>query len=186
MSKTVCCAVLVVAAVSSIARADPGTDDDSKSELAATALSAGGTLAGAALLTGAIANADSASTYHAAFPELLGAGLVALAVGPSLGRWYAHDRATKGLVLRSIGLGGVAAGFAMYQTGVVGAIFGGNPAMLVGGLAVGAASIGLVVAGTAMDLWGAHESVRRYNARIMLAPMVTPHGGTGLAVVGTF
>ena len=185
MSKTACCAVLVLA-TSSIARADTTTDDASKSELVATTLSVGGTLAGAALLTGAIAGADFASPYHAAFPELLAGGIAGLALGPSIGRWYAHDHATKGLVLRSIGLGGVAAGFAMYQTGIVGAIFGGNPGMLAGGLVVGAASIGLVVAGTAIDIWGAHDSVRRFNRTLAVAPMITPHGGNGLAVVGTF
>ncbi len=187
MSKTLLCAVLAVTAMSSIARADSA---DSKSELAATALSAGGTLAGGLMLTGAIAGADSSSAYHAEFPELLVGGLAGLAVGPSLGRWYAHDGSKKGLVLRGVGLAGVAAGFAMYQNGVAGVIFGGSPVTLVGGLAVGGASVGMLVAGTAIDIWGAHDSVRRYNRShgidVALAPMVTPHGGNGLAVVGTF
>lgn len=187
MSKTFLCAVVAVTAMSSIARADDG---DSKSELAATALSAGGTLAGGLMLTGAIAGADSGSAYHAAFPELLAGGLAGLAVGPSLGRWYARDGSKKGLVLRTVGLAGLAAGFAMYQNGVAGAIFASSPVTLIGGLAIGGASVGVLVAGTAMDIWGAHSSVRRYNRShgidVALAPMVMPHGGNGLAVVGTF
>jgi hypothetical protein len=128
-----------ILALSSIAHADT-TDEDSKSELAATAMSVGGTLAGAGLTTVARTNGD----YRA---------------GGALGYW-------------------------MFATGV---FF--NPATAGAGIILGGGGIGMLITGTAIDLWGAHASVRRYNHAhsidISVAPLVTPRA-SGLALVGTF
>jgi hypothetical protein len=180
MSKVLLCAVL---ALSSIAHADTA-DEDSKSELAATAMSVSGTLAGAGLTTLALTNGDYRAPLHDEIYELLGAGLVTLAIAPSLGRWYAHDTAKTGLVLRTLGIAGGALGYWMFATGI---FF--NPATAGAGIILGGGGIGMLITGTAIDLWGAHASVRRYNHAhsidISVAPLVTPRA-SGLALVGTF
>ncbi len=175
-------AVLTLVLVAATAHADTGDSSSDRSEVVATTLSIAGTLAGPALIVGATACCDgpSATTpYYRDFWPMMGAGVAAMTIGPSLGEWYAGKAWSRGLAVRVVGGGVLAIGASMFVQNV----FSDGNGADAGALLVLAGG-GAIVAGTGLDIWDAHTAVREHNARRKLA--VVPTANRGLAVVGTF
>ena len=158
--------------LTSTARAD---EPDDKSPTGALLLSSTGTLA--AYLT-FIRAVDATGSSRDLQIGLSAAAWIAL---PSLGHLYAHDWLSKGLVIRTLGLAGIALG--ARQT------CEDDPC---GGDFLIIASLGAVITGTIWDLASAPSAADEYNAshaRATLAPAVlTPPSGpvVGLGISGTF
>ena len=154
--------------------ASPALAEERKSENAAFALSAGGTLVSAGLVAYAAHRApdDAADTY-------LAAGAVALAVTPTLGHWYAGDYVTLGLGARVVGGAAIYLGHRMASCGGDCSSDGGTALMVFGA--------GAVIAGALWDVATASRAAQTWNARhyLALTPTVTP-GGAGLSFGGSF
>jgi len=190
MTKAACLSITIALFLSGVAHADPGTQDQDKSESVAIGLSTAGTLVGPALIGAAWAYGErSDSALHPALWPMLITGSAAAILGPSLGEWYAGQRYTRGLAIRLAG----------------GALLGGGAAMLAGlddtgdrKFEVGEGGVGVLLAiaggaavaiGSLIDIHDAPAAVRDHNrtrVRIGVAPTAIGHRGQGLALVGTF
>jgi hypothetical protein len=115
---------------------------------------------------------------------LVGAGMVSTLFAPTIGHWYAHRTATRGLGLRAGGAAAILVGVALvpvceetcgdgYSAALALLLFGGSA---------------LYIAGTIDDVATAHRTARSYNARDhLIAPIVNPSTGSiGLAFTGRF
>jgi hypothetical protein len=160
-------ALALTVALTTTARAD---DPDDKSPTGATLLTSTGTVA--AFVT--FVRADGS-------PRSLAVSAAAWIALPSLGHWYAHDWVSKGLVLRTIGVAGIALGAAQTCED--------DPC---GGDFLILASIGVLLTGAIWDIassWSAADEYNAARAHTTLAPTVlTPPSGPvlGLGFSGTF
>lgn len=104
-------------------------------------------------------------------------GNLAFLAGPSVGHWYAGERITPGLVLRTAGAAAI--GLMVWQHPHCADEGCGPEILAVAGI------LGLVGTGMAWDLLTLPRSIRRANhrAQLQLAPLIT-HGATGLILVG--
>lgn len=160
----------------------PATSPPQRSPETATLLAVGGTAAGWGLLFAGAGLNSSPAVF---------AGMAGIAVGPSLGHFYAGER-NRGLATMGIRF----AGEALMMLGAIGALAGAfcsddcpkndwaGPVLLGGAIAVAGATI--------YDVADAHRAVERQaRARTLVvtpAPVVAPSGAMapGLAVAGTF
>jgi hypothetical protein len=135
-------------------------------------ITAGSFTAGAA--TAALGSDSSDGRLRAASGCL---GITTMMLAPSVGHWYVDDWFTIGLGMR-LGSGVAVTALAINDPHLehMGTIFG-----LVGAVA-------LWETGTIWDLVTLPRAVRRYNHahQVMLAPLVTSRGATGLSVGATF
>jgi hypothetical protein len=165
-------AVVFTVALTATARAD---EPDDKSPTGAILLSSTGTLAAYLTFVRAVDATDSSRDLR------IGISAAAWIALPSLGHWYAHDWVSKGFVIRTLGLAGIALG--ARQT------CEDDPC---GGDFLVIASIGAVITGTIWDIASAPSAADEYNAshaHATLAPAVlTPPSGpvVGLGINGTF
>lgn len=165
-------AFVFTVALTTTARADEPND---KSPTGAILLSSTGTLAAYLTFVHAVDATDSSRDLR------IGISAAAWIALPSLGHLYAHDWLSKGLVIRTLGLAGIALG--TRQT-CEDAPCGGDFLII--------ASIGAVITGTIWDLASAPSAADEYNAshaHTTLAPAVlTPPSGpvVGLGINGTF
>ena len=190
--------IAVVVVATAVAHADPPGlttptltpphEAHRKSVATALALAIGTTAVGAGLLFAA--DRENATAQFNAGPEFLlisgGAGVL---VGPSLGRIYAHDPWSWGLLIRTVGFAAYAGGGALSGTcnvgpGSPGGSYGCNspPIAIAGGI--------VYVVGSLLEIESTPDAVERYNRRhgmidVGVAPVVAPGGrGGGLGVVG--
>ena len=166
-----------------------------RSESTATALAVGGSLLGPVLVATAIMEGDSADNpLHAAFWPMFVAGGASVVLGPSIGNWYAGKVGSTGLNLRLGGAVVAAAGTAMMLDGFRVLDHRGNGAEFTAGAVVGVAGLGVIAAGTVLDVLGASDAAAVFNREhhgmhVALAPLVLRAGNaheTGLAMMGTF
>lgn len=150
-------------------------EPDDKSPTAALLLSSTGTLAAYLTFVRAVDATDSSRDLR------IGLSAAAWIALPSLGHWYAHDWMTKGLVIRTLGLAGIALGA---QQSCEDEPCGGDFLII--------ASIGAVITGTLWDIASAPSAADEYNAahaHATFSPAVlTPPSGPvfGLGLSGTF
>ncbi len=165
--------VLMIAILARTAHAD-SSDDGSKSEALALGLAIGGTAIGPSLVMLAFDNDAYDTRLHAEYVPIMITGCAAIVLGPSLGNVYAGKLWSTGLGLRLAGgavLGaGVASLYDPYSTE-------GDRVLLIAG-------IGLLVAGTALDLRDSVITTRAHNRAFVIAPLVGPI--SGLSVAGSF
>jgi hypothetical protein len=170
------------------ARADEPAGDG-KSEVLATSLSLGGTLAGAALVAGAYSRELGAPAHDQVVP-LLVTGSALLVVGPSFGNWYARKAWSTGLGLRLAGAGAIGLGGVVVAATLSDSDSGGQTVAVT----LAAAGAAAFVTGTVLDIIAAPRAVRRYNEahaarRLSIAPVIARGGSvehTGFAIAGTF
>jgi hypothetical protein len=162
---------------------------DARSERVAVALSAGATAASWGLTIGAgfIGAGDPEASDRALQVRagLMLTGMAGALIGPGLGHWYGGEGIlTRGLALRAGG-GAIAllgTAIAFDQCPLTSASESCTPTA---SLAIVAAGIALVAAGTIDDIVTAPRSARRHNRRLELAPVAT-HRSAGLALGGRF
>ena len=198
-------AVIAVAALPSVATAQPGiaipmrpvdpaSHPGAKSESTAFALSLGGTLASYAgfalalkLLEDADDDDDEASDDHAGQQALFLVAAAGTWVGPSLGHWYTGKVFTRGLGFRAAaaGTGLVAAMWALSECGILedNCENSGGPTVLL------ISAAGLWIWGTVDDIATAGAGVREYNrglvSDVAVVPIVRSDGGS-VALTGRF
>ena len=171
-------AVLVLALVTATAHAEPPSLTptvpdavDDKSPAVALALSAGTTLAGIGMMAAGDGNRSAGLTT---------AGLVAFAIGPTVGHAYAGHLFNPGLGVRALGaVAGVAGAVTILACGLDechGGSADAGVALLYGGGA-------LIAAGSLYEIVTAPRAATEHNRRLHLA-IVPARGGLGLA--GTF
>ena len=178
--------LVVLATLVTRAHAQPVVDDlDQKSEPMAVALSAGVPLAGLAL---------GATAYELRSTPLALVALGAVVLGPSSGRWYAHDADYGHLVARSIGATSIIAGAAAIGWDTSCDLHCGS----LGGVPVAVFGLGLVAQGAALvlgsaihDVIATDRVVDRWNHdhAIQLAPIASSASGhrtTGVVLEGRF
>jgi hypothetical protein len=166
-------ALVILALLASTAHAD----EVSKSPATALALSAGGTAASVAALIYA-SSRDTAPEANTV--AVLGLG--GLLVTPSLGHWYAGEKASTGLLIRAGGGAIVLAAALMALECRANNTCDDRPT---GALLIGGAT--WILVGAIWDVATAPRAARRWNARhaVSIVPTVTP-AGAGLAVGGAF
>jgi hypothetical protein len=157
------------------------SEDDTKSETAATWLSIGGT---AAAYVGLAESTRITDNSHGATSRgLIAADVAGLLVLPSLGQFYADDWHPTGLAIRAAGLAAIVVG-AKSEDAACGDGF--CPTMLL--VLVGVLT---VATGTIYDIGMAGESAHAYNRahRVSIAPTVlNPPSGPvmGIGMGGEF
>jgi hypothetical protein len=188
--KTFLGSVLVASVLATtVAHADPAPGDDVKSEAVATELALGATVAGAAMMIGAVATDPMESSRHGASVPLGVTGATLLLLGPSFGHWYAHKAYSKGLLIR--GIGGATFGLGMFGYALDHSFQGNTDRSLPMVAVVGAA---VFLGGALLDIAQARDAVRSYNRehagmQLSIAPTVVRSGGgaqPGVGIVGRF
>lgn len=162
------------------------TDTAEVSARTALGLSVGVTLAGAGLV-GLGWHALNSGSAPGAVPEvLLGAGVAAVGLGPTVGHWYAGRVMTRGLATRLAGTAVALGGAALLI--VDSACDHCDHADVAPGDVLMGLGIAAIVVGTVDDIVSAPGAARRKNAaerRVTVTPTLSP-GRAGLAVAGTF
>jgi len=166
-------------------RAAAETDRPPKSRATAYWLALGTTLAGTSLLASGLVIAPFAHAGPLATDTIVGLGVAAIAIGPSLGSLYAHQPWNSGLGMR---LGGLAA------FGIGGALElacsnARGDACDVGGRTFMALGAITYVVGSIYEIATSGRAVDRYNREHALAVTVlrgSDGTGAGLAIRGRF
>ncbi len=166
-----------------------------KNPMIALALSAGTTVIGGGLLITAAALEEPQSDFkkNSALLGLMGGGIVAVLVGPTLGHVYAGDAWNRWLRLRLLGAGGVVAGGLIAGASANGDACGfpgtscssaQTAAFGLGILLVAGGAISYIV-GMGAEIGSAPRAADRYNRQLSIAPLATTQA-LGLALAGTF
>ena len=165
-------ALVVIVVLTTTAHAD---EPDDKSPTGALVLSSVGTLAAYLTFVGGVDAHDSSRDLR------IGISTAAWIALPSLGHLYAHDWVSKGMVIRTLGIAGIALGA---QQACEDEPCGGDFLIIAG--------VGAVITGTIWDLASAPSAADEYNAahaHATFAPTVLmPPSGpvVGLGIDGTF
>jgi hypothetical protein len=182
--KAVIFAVLVFATAPALAQ-PAASEDDERSELLAFSLSAVPTVASVVVLKLAYDMENSPTQTSMAV-----GGLLALAIGPTVGHFYAGEIWSDGLRLRIGGVAVAAGGVALSMATCLKIdrwCEGFFPtAGLVGILGGGA----MFASGAVWEIFGARNAAKRHNARHddddTIAFVPTAGGSPGVSLVGTF
>jgi hypothetical protein len=166
--------LVAVAVSSSVAHAQPSTPpQDEVSPAAAGMLSLLATSAGVALTIG---SSDPE-------PSNVALGLAIVAIGPSIGHWYAHEWWSPGLIIRAAGAAALAGGLVGRSCGFESEC-GHDPRdnlVTFGALAF--------VIGTVADIVTAPSAARHYNrqhaAQLQVVPIASPTTA-GIALTSAF
>ncbi|MBL8623286.1 MAG: hypothetical protein JNK64_18385 [Myxococcales bacterium] len=162
------------------------TDAAEVSPNTALGLSVGVTLAGVGLVGLGWNALDSAASTGPVPEVLLGAGVAAVGLGPTVGHWYAGRVMTRGLATRLAGTAAVLGGAALLIADSA-CDDCERPDVSAGDLLMGL-GVAAIVVGTVDDIVSAPGAARRTNAaqrRVTVTPTISPRQA-GLAVAGTF
>jgi len=175
-------AVAVLAATLTAAAPAHAETDPPKSETTALALSLGGSLASVGLMAAAFSDLvhEDETTAH-----LFGAGLLSLAITPSLGHIYSGKVLTGGLALRAGGAALALVGLAQaLDCGLIevrrscGFFESGEAAVVLGGT--------VAAAGVIWDIATAPRAARRFNEKHVTLVPAAPGASLGLSLAGRF